>query len=418
MKRRTLLWILTMSILALGTPAEAKPKPRVTPAMHTAITYFLRAEKAAKEKKELAKAIRLFKGSVATAAEAIRTLPPLWSLRPGTYHDRTFTSGEHEFKYSVRIPKGYDNRKRFPVLVLPDHGSVDMESGIAFWESDKRVDDYVLFRPVIVKHKDDRSIFPDGQFFAIDQAVAKVMRDGLRHLRIFYAVDPDRFRMTGLSQAGYYTWYYGVSFPDQFAALIPESAGGVAVRAAVQRLAPNLLHTTVRILHHPGDQITPYADAKRMHDALEQMEAPVELITYEDKDYPGQPFPKRHPGPHNLRLKHVFDIKPGTLREIPTSVSRVMRYSQQGFEGRWRIPTAESTGNPIEATCTNEDGTLACNVDEAWYRVTPGEIVDKVKFKVGKKTVKPKADLELLLRTFKETGDRGRLVAAEIKVTR
>jgi len=40
------------------------------------------------------------------------------------------------------------------------------------------------------------------------------MRDALVHLRLHYAADSGRISMTGLSQAGCYTWYYAVSFPD------------------------------------------------------------------------------------------------------------------------------------------------------------------------------------------------------------
>ena len=67
-------------------------------------------------------------------------------------------------------------------------------------------------------------------------------------------------------------------------------------------------------------------------------------------------------------------------------------------------------------TCTNDDGTLSTNVEGARYLVGPDEIEAKQTFKVGRKKVRPKLDVETLLRHFKATGDAGRLVAAEIEV--
>lgn len=406
-----------LGCLALsGARAEAKNPPKISSTVYKAITAYLEADDEQAEAKALAKAIKAVKGKLDVAAHALTTLPPLTKAKKGTHHGIEFTSGGKTFTYSVRLPKGYDGKQRFPVLVLPDHGSVGEEAGISFWEQDKRVDDYVLFRPVIVKHQQDQAVFADTSFWGRDQDIATVMRDALRHLRLHYAVDPERFRMTGLSQAGYYTWYYGVSFPDDFAVLLPESAGGLAVRAAVLHAAENLVQTRVRILHHSGDQITPYADAKLMHKKLEELAAPVELITYTDADYPGTPPAKRHPGPHHLRLKHVFDCAPDATRVVPGTFTRKLRYKQHGHEGRWRLAAPDKPNPPLAVTCSDEDGVLSTDAEGAMYVITPADILSKRKLKVGKKRVKLKADLERLFQEFKRTGDRGRLVAQLVAV--
>jgi hypothetical protein len=50
--------------------------------------------------------------------------------------------------------------------------------------------------------------------------------------------------------------------------------------------------------------------------------------------------------------------------------------------------------------------------------VSPDDVLEGKAFTVNKKKIKPKADLELLLRSFKATGDLRRLAAAEIPSSR
>ena len=402
--------------LVLGSVALAKDPPKVPSSVHKAITAYLKAAPE-KEAKALEKAVKACKGDVQLCAQALRTLPRLTKGRAGTKHGIRFTSDGREFVYSIHLPKGYDGKKRFPVLVLPDHGSVGEKAGIDFWVGKKDAEKYILFRPVICKHKNDRALFPDGQFFAIDQALALVMADALVHLRLHYAVDDERFSMTGLSQAGYYTWYYAVSFPDTFAAIVPESAGGMAVRASIVRLAPNLKDMQVRILHHPDDQITPFRDAVRMRDALQGVDGHVELISYSDEDYGGNPFPKRHPGPHHLRLQNVLSWAHAHKRTIPTSLGRVVRYHQQGVEGKWFVLPSGDPTKPFTLNATNDGGKLSADQPGVSYLVSPEELAAKTTFRVDGKRVKVEPDIGLMLEMFKAGGDRGRLVAARIRVT-
>jgi predicted esterase len=397
--------------------ASADPSTRssVSPEVQAAVIAYLKAPPL-KEKETLAKGLDVLHGDVALVAEALRTLPPLTTAAPGTYHGVKFTSGGKTWEYSVHLPASYDGKKRFPVLVLPDHGLVSPEDGIGFWKDKPGAKDLIIFRPVIAKYQEDKARFPEQQFFKRDEALAKVMHDALVHLRLNYAVDHDRFVMTGLSQAGYYTYYYAVSFPDDFAGIVPESAGGVAVRAAVVLLSPNLKDMNVRILHSAGDQIVPYADAQLMHDTLKQIGGHVELITYQDSDYPGEPFPQRHPGPHNLRLKNVLEWIPKQKRTLEQNIKRMLRYSQQGNEGQWLLTPPKDPTKPVLVTCANENGVLTCDHGPARYFVSPEDVVAKKRFKVDGKDVTPLPDLKLMLTRFKALGDPARLTAAQIVV--
>lgn len=366
------------------------------------------------EKAALDAAVKAFKGNLRQALDAVRAVGPLSSLRAGVYHDLKFKSGSMEWDYSIRLPKDYDGTKRCPVLVLPDHGSVGTNAGIGFWEQDtENIEKFILFRPVIIKYQQDAARFPDQKPMAIDAAIAGVMKDALVHLRLQYAVDADRLTMTGLSQAGYYTWYYAVSFPDQFAAIIPESSGGGVVPAFIHPLAGNLRSVAVRILHTRGDTITPYEHAELMAGALRNAGAKVELTTYTEADY-SPPNARLHPGPHDLRLKNVLPWALDRRREWTDGSMRVLRYPQQGFEGRFRILSPIDPLKPRAVTCREEKGELSVQGAEAVYQVSPDHVLEGRQFIVNRKKIKPKADVELLLRSFKATGDLHRLAAAEI----
>lgn len=410
-----------LRIVALILSADlmaASEEPAVPVGVTAAVEAWLRAPEG-KDKAQLDKACALLKGDVKLAAAAVRGLKPLTQAKPGTSHGLKFESGGRAWEYSIHLPEGYDGKRRFPVLVLPDHGAVDAESGIGFWRGKAGAEGLILFRPVIVKLKEDANVFPRQQFLAVDQDVAAVMRDALAHLRLNYAVDDDRLVMTGLSQSGYYTWYYAASFPDDFAGIVPESSGGPAVRAAVKPLAGNLTALMIRILHTEDDRICPYSDATAMKQAIEDAGGKAELITYTDKDYPdGRPWENRHPGPHNLRLKNVLDWIPGVKRTpVAGEITRVLRYSQQGREGSWRVaPPAEVTA-PFTVRLSEKDGVLAVSgAERAEYLASPEDAASGREYTVGGRKIKAKPDVRLLLEDFKTLGDRGRLAGGAVEV--
>jgi dienelactone hydrolase len=394
--------------------AAQESKPKVTAAQREAVRKYLDAGSILLDGATHDQAVKAFKGDFAAAVECIRSMAPLSKLGPGSHHGLKFWSGGHTWEYSIRLPKGYDGKKRFPVLVLPDHGLISPEDGISFWERGKEIEDYILFRPVIVKHAEDKTRFPDQQFFARDMAVAERMRAALRTLRIHYAVDPDRLVMTGLSQAGYYTWYFAVSFPDDFAAIIPESSGGLAVRTLLPS-GRNLAEVAVRILHAEGDEVTPLADAEAMKKSIEEGGGKVEFIKYTDKDYPPG-VAGRHPGPHDLRLKNVLPWGLRQKRSVPAAFTRVLRYKQQGHEGRWRLQPPEKPTTPVTVTCSEAKGVLTATGGDAIYLVSPDDVLAKRAFAIKGERVVPRGDVALLLKSFKATGDFARATGAELPV--
>ena len=70
----------------------------------------------------------------------------------------------------------------------------------------------------------------------------------------------------------------------------------------------------------------------------------------------------------------------------------------------------------FELKAANTDHQLSSNQKGTSYLVSPEDVLAKRSFKVGGKRVRPKADLELLLYSFKWCPDPRRLVAAQIEI--
>src|SRR5688500_14808538 len=179
----------------------------------------------------------------------------------------------------------------------------------------------------------------------------------------------------------------------------------------------NLAGFAVRILHAEGDQTVPYADAVAMRDAIRRAGGKPELITYRDEDWKGPPPASRHPGPYSLRLANVLAWTTAQRRTIPDSIQRVVRYGTQGLQGRFRVtpPPDFKQAYTVHASVSPK-GEIAVDRPGASFLV-PAETLQRktaVRFRVGSKSVTPKPDLRLLLKSYKALGDRGRLVVAEI----
>jgi len=92
----------------------------------------------------------------------------------------------------------------------------------------------------------------------------------------------------------------------------------------------------------------------------------------------------------------------------------VLRYPQQVLEGRFRILSPVTNFQSRTVMFREQTGELSVTGADAVYRIPPEQVPEGKQFVVTGKTIKPKSDLDLLLRSFKETGDLDRLAAAEI----
>ncbi len=200
------------------------------------------------------------------------------ALKPGMHH-LTFESGKETWKYTVSIPRGYDGKKRFPVVMDAGHGSLkdqnDDKAAQALAKYLLQVRDAVIgVRPRIFDKlcKDGRydrlTRSRDGEAF---RTAAPLFRDLLRVLRLRLAVDGDRFFLTGISMSGYWAWRLGADLPGEWAGIIPISA----VTHQVQFGMENFQGLPVFILHSRDDPRCPFRQARDALDKLEALKAPV-----------------------------------------------------------------------------------------------------------------------------------------------
>jgi hypothetical protein len=86
------------------------------------------------------------------------------------------------------------------------------------------------------------------------------------------------------------------------------------------------------------------------------------------------------------------------------------------MEGRFRITSPFDWVKSRTVSCLDDKGDPSIVGAEGVYLVPPEQLIEGRAFVVDKKRIKPKPDFELLLRSFKSTGDLRRLAAAEILI--
>jgi poly(3-hydroxybutyrate) depolymerase len=97
-----------------------------------------------------------------------------------------------------------------------------------------------------------------------------------------YPIDPDRLYVTGTSMGGRGAWYLASRHPERFAAVAPVAAHqpepGWLAGGRLGRLP-------VRAYHGSRDEIAPFSDAVRMHEALLDAGGRSELVVLPDRDH-------------------------------------------------------------------------------------------------------------------------------------
>ncbi|WP_040889577.1 carboxylesterase family protein [Zavarzinella formosa] len=127
-----------------------------------------------------------------------------------------------EAKYVVYVPKDYDGKKEYPVILFL-HGSgetgTDGKKQVAtgLGGAIKKMPDFGFI-----------TIFPQSQLRSwqagkpdADRALA-ILEAEMKT----YKTDPKRVYLTGLSMGGYGTWSLAAKYPDKWAAIVPVCGGG------------------------------------------------------------------------------------------------------------------------------------------------------------------------------------------------
>jgi predicted peptidase len=170
-----------------------------------------------------------------------------------------------EWKYVLFIPKDYDGKKAYP-LILFLHGA-----GETGEDGEKQMK--VGLGPVVKKEAGTFpfiTIFPQAQKtpqgpprgWAAESDNAKQALAILEEVEKEYKVDKKRVYLTGLSMGGYGTWSLAAAHPDKWAAIVPICGGGDP------KSAEEIKDIPCWCFHGGADKVVPPQRSRDMVDAL------------------------------------------------------------------------------------------------------------------------------------------------------
>lgn len=185
--------------------------------------------------------------------------------------NKVMTVGGKELAYNVYVPREYDVKKRWPLVVFlhgrGERGSdgllqTDVGIGHAIRKNSERF-------PCIVAMPQCPG---DSGWNERDDIIDETVARGLAE----YNIDRSRIYLTGLSMGGYGTWSYGAAHPDVFAALIPICGGGKTTDA------PALAKVPIRVFHGGADAIVKPEASRAMVEAIKQAGGNIQYTEFAD----------------------------------------------------------------------------------------------------------------------------------------
>jgi predicted peptidase len=206
--------------------------------------------------------------------------------------DRAVTVGSTRYPYVVYVPREYDPKRSWPVVLFL-HGSgergndglraTQIGAGAAIRYAPERVPAIVVFPQAP----------PESRW--LDEPADAAMA-ALDHVQHEFHCDRHRVYLTGLSMGGYGTWHLAMAHPDRWAALVvvcggllphpttnavrqsPLNAGAADPYAFTAHAVRSL---PVWIFHGSDDAVIPVEESRHMHDSLvEEHDADVRYTEY------------------------------------------------------------------------------------------------------------------------------------------
>ncbi len=196
--------------------------------------------------------------------------------------DRVYTDDAGDHKYTVFVPKAYDESKQWPVILFLHSaaqrgadGTAQVEQGLG-----PAIQERAETFPFI-------AVFPQAE-----DTKGRILTewspdapDGARALKILetvektYRVDPQRRIVTGWSMGGYGTWLMAAAKPDFWSAIVPISGGGDPA------IAKTIKDIPVWCCHGAKDPVVKVAESRQMIDALRAAGAKPHYTEYPDAEH-------------------------------------------------------------------------------------------------------------------------------------
>jgi predicted peptidase len=190
---------------------------------------------------------------------------------PTGFINKTMEARGEERAYVVYVPRNYDPRKAWPLIVFlhgagerGDDGLVQTEVGIgsAIRRNAER------FPAIVVMPQCPEGVWWDKAVEDIERAYALTLEE--------YTIDPDRIYLTGLSMGGFATWQYGPQHIERWAAMLPICGGGTVEDAATLAKVP------IWAFHGADDTTVKPEQSRRMVEAIKAAGGDIRYTEFED----------------------------------------------------------------------------------------------------------------------------------------
>jgi len=207
--------------------------------------------------------------------------------------NRTVKIGAETYRYQVYVPRDWDKKRKWPIILFlhgagerGDDGIVQTEVGIG-----GAIRRYVDRFPAIVvmpQCRKDKWWTEETMQQQALQALEQSMKE--------FNGDRDRTYLTGLSMGGYGAWSIAAKRPGKFAAIVPVCGGirpppRVPVPDAAKAIDPNvdlyaqaaqrIGKTPIWIFHGGADPVVPPDESRKMNEALMAVGGDVKYTEYE-----------------------------------------------------------------------------------------------------------------------------------------
>ncbi len=177
-----------------------------------------------------------------------------------------------ELDYVVRFPNGYEEGKRYPVIIVL-HGSgtrgqnPEMLLGNASFTVTQQYEDFPF---VLVAPQCHTNTWFDI-FDLLKRFAIRIAGDGY--------CDRERVYLMGISMGGYGAWQLAMSMPELFAAIVPICGGGMYWNAS------RLVNVPVWAFHGGKDTVVFPEESQKMVDAVNQRGGNARLTIYPENGH-------------------------------------------------------------------------------------------------------------------------------------
>jgi len=192
--------------------------------------------------------------------------PSVITTNESAFLKRTYTAGKLVMPYRLMLPRGYDAKKKYPLIVYLHGGAgvgTDNEKqiragngmGIDLFVRNQQTNPAFILAPQ--SSGNGWMMAPavgSLQLLAVPELIAAIAKQ--------YSIDPRRIYIGGQSLGGYGTYALVAARPEVFAAAFVLCGGGDPGRA------PRLARVPFWIFHGSADRIVNVSEAYAMRDAI------------------------------------------------------------------------------------------------------------------------------------------------------